>query len=88
MSKLPWKPLHPVVTLRDDLRSDELTLQMLATNLYAVMMRRGRQPVHGRGKGDTVDFAQSTVPPFPAPDGAAPGGGFEGKIVATVPSGA
>src|SRR6266540_1317117 len=46
MAKLPWKPWHEVVTLRDDLKSGELSLQMFAADLYEVLMRRGKMPVY------------------------------------------
>lgn len=46
MPKLPWKPWHEVVALRDDLKTGELTLQMFAADLYEVLMRRGKQPVY------------------------------------------
>jgi hypothetical protein len=46
MPKLPWKPWHEVVALRDDLKSGELSLQMFAADLYEVLMQRGKQPVY------------------------------------------
>src|SRR3954471_21402082 len=46
MAKLPWKPWHEVVALRDDLKSGELTLNMFAADLYEVLMRRGKMPVY------------------------------------------
>ena len=46
MAKLPWKPWHEVVTLRDDLKSGELSLQMFAADLYEAMMQRGKQPIY------------------------------------------
>jgi len=46
MPKLPWKPWHEVVKLRDDLRSGELTLQMFAADLYEIIMQRGKQPIY------------------------------------------
>src|SRR5438132_10137242 len=46
MPKLPWKPWHEVVTLRDDLKTGDLSLQMFAADLYEVMMQRGKQPVY------------------------------------------
>lgn len=46
MAKLPWKPWHEVVRLRDDLRSGELPLHMFAADLYEVMMQRGKRPVY------------------------------------------
>jgi hypothetical protein len=46
MNRLPWKPWHEVVKLRDDLRSGELPLHMFAADLYEVMMQRGKRPVY------------------------------------------
>ena len=46
MGKLPWKPWHEVVKLRDDLKSGELPLHMFAADLYEVMMQRGKRPVY------------------------------------------
>lgn len=46
MAKLPWKPWHEVVKLRDDLRSGELPMHMFAADLYEVMMQRGKRPVY------------------------------------------
>ena len=46
MAKLPWKPWHEVVKLRDDLRSGELPMHMFAADLYEVMMRRGKRPIY------------------------------------------
>lgn len=46
MAKLPWKPWHEVVTLRDDLKSGELPLHMFAADLYEVMMQNGKRPVY------------------------------------------
>lgn len=46
MAKLPWKPWHEVVRLREELKSGELSLQMFAADLYEVLMQRGKQPVY------------------------------------------
>ncbi|HBA39938.1 MAG TPA: hypothetical protein DCZ05_09410 [Deltaproteobacteria bacterium] len=46
MAKLPWKPWHEVVKLREDLRSGKLPLHMFAADLYEVMMQRGKRPVY------------------------------------------
>lgn len=46
MSKVPWKPWHEVVKLREDLRSGELPLHMFAADLYEVLMQRGKRPVY------------------------------------------
>ena len=46
MAKLPWKPWHQVVELRDDLKTGDLSLTMFAADLYEVLMRRDKQPVY------------------------------------------
>lgn len=46
MAKLPWKPWHEVVKLREDLRSGDLPLHMFAADLYEVIMQRGKRPVY------------------------------------------
>ncbi len=46
MAKLPWKPWHEVVKLRDDLRSGELPMHLFAADLYEVMMQRGKRPIY------------------------------------------
>lgn len=46
MSRLPWKPWHEAVKVRDDLRSGELSLAMFAADLYDVAMKRGLRPVY------------------------------------------
>lgn len=46
MTKLPWKPWHEVVKLRDDLRSGDLPLHLFAADLYEVMMQRGKRTVY------------------------------------------
>lgn len=46
MAKLPWKPWHEVVELRDDLVSGDLPLYMFAADLYEALVRRGKQPVY------------------------------------------
>src|SRR5271165_233399 len=40
-SKLPWKPWHEVVQLRQDVRTGELSLSQFAADLYDVVMDRG-----------------------------------------------
>lgn len=45
-SQLPWKPWHHVVTLRDDLRTGELTLSEFAADLYEVVMHSGKRPLY------------------------------------------
>ena len=46
MAKLPWTPWHGVVSLREDLKTGELSLTMFAADLYEAIMRRGKQPVY------------------------------------------
>jgi len=46
MAKLPWKPWHEVVKLREDLRSGELPMHMFAADLYEVAMQRGKRPIY------------------------------------------
>lgn len=46
MAKLPWKPWHEVIKLREDLRSGKLPLHMFAADLYEVMMQRGKRPIY------------------------------------------
>ena len=43
MSKLPWKPWHNVVRLRDELKTGELSLSIFAANLYDVVIGREKQ---------------------------------------------
>lgn len=45
MTKVPWKPWHEVVNLREDLRSGELPLHMFGADLYEVMMQSGRRRI-------------------------------------------
>ncbi len=60
MAKLPWKPWHEVVKLRDDLRSGDLPLHLFAADLYEVMMQRGKRPVYE----DPEQFFALTFPTF------------------------
>ena len=46
MTKLPWKPWHEVVQLRDDLKTGELSLAVFAADLYDVVMQKGQRPVY------------------------------------------
>ena len=41
MNKPPWKPWREVVSLREDLRTGELSLKIFAADLYDVVMREG-----------------------------------------------
>ena len=56
--KLPWKPWHEVVRLRDDLKTGELTLAVFAADLYDVVMQKGRLPVYE----DPAKFFALTYP--------------------------
>jgi hypothetical protein len=58
MAKLPWTPWHKVVSLRDDLKTGELSLAMFAADLYEVLMQRGKQPVYE----DPTSFFSLTFP--------------------------
>ena len=40
------KPWHEVVSLRGDLKTDELSLAIFAADLYDVVMQRGQRPVY------------------------------------------
>jgi hypothetical protein len=58
-SKLAWKPWHTVVQLREDLKSDELSLATFAADLYDVMMGKAR-PVYQQPR----EFFALTYPTF------------------------
>ena len=58
MAKLPWKPWHEVVALREDLKKGELALQQFAADLYAVMMQSGTLPMYE----DPYSFFSLTYP--------------------------
>jgi len=60
MSKLSWTPWHKVVTLRDDLRSGELSLSIFAADLYDVAMQKGQRPVYE----DPAQFFALTYPTY------------------------
>ena len=60
MPKLPWKPWHEVVRLREDLRSGELPLHMFAADLYEVLMQSGKRPVYE----DPEEFFALTFPTY------------------------
>jgi hypothetical protein len=60
MNKLPWKPWHEVVKLRDDLRSGDLPLHLFAADLYDVVMQRGKRKVYE----DPEQFFTLTFPTF------------------------
>ena len=60
MAKLPWKPWHEVVRLREDLRSGELPLHMFAADLYEVLMQRGKRPIYEKPE----EFFALTFPTY------------------------
>lgn len=60
MAKLPWKPWHEVMMLREDLRSGELPLHMFAADLYEVLMQSGKRPVYE----DPEKFFALTFPTY------------------------
>ncbi len=60
MTKLSWTPWHKVVTLRDGLRSGELSLSIFAADLYDVAMQQGRRPVYE----DPAQFFALTYPTY------------------------
>lgn len=60
MAKLPWKPWHEVVNLRDDLKSGTLPLHMFAADLYDVLMQSGKRPVYEKPD----DFFALTFPTY------------------------
>lgn len=59
MSKLPWTPWHQVVTVRDDLKSGELSLAVFAADLYDVVMHKARRVYQ-----DPAEFFALTYPTF------------------------
>lgn len=61
MSRVSWTPWHKVVTLREDLRSGELTLAEFAADLYGVAMDDKRTPEIYR---DPAQFFALTYPTF------------------------
>jgi len=60
MSKVPWTPWQKVVTLRDDLKSGELSLSMFAADLDDVAMQRGRRPTYEKPE----EFFALTYPTY------------------------
>ena len=59
--KLPWTPWHEVVTLREDVRTGELSLADFAADLHDVVMQKGTRPVYE----DPGRFFALTYPTFP-----------------------
>ncbi len=59
MAKLAWTPWHKVVTIRPDLKSGELSLNIFAADLYDVAMGKAK-PVYQ----DPREFFSLTYPTF------------------------
>src|SRR2546423_5604233 len=59
MGKLPWKPWHKVASLRDDVKTGELSLATFAADLYDVVMNRAK-PVYQKPE----EFFALTYPTF------------------------
>ncbi len=53
-----WTPWHEVVSLRDDLKSGELSLAVFAADLYDVVLQRGQRTVYE----DPAEFFALTFP--------------------------
>jgi len=53
-----WTPWHGVVTVRDDVKTDKLTLDTFAADLYDVMMQENERPVYE----DPTEFFKLTYP--------------------------
>lgn len=60
MPHLPWTPWHQVISLRPDLKSGELSLNIFAADLYDVAMKRGLRPVYE----DPAEFFALTYPTY------------------------
>jgi hypothetical protein len=60
MTKLAWKPWHQVVSLRDDLRTGDLSLNQFAADLYEVLMQRGARPIYEK----PAEFFALTYPTY------------------------
>ncbi len=56
--KYTWTPWHEVVSLRDDLKSGELSLAVFAADLYDVVLQRGQRKVYE----DPAEFFALTFP--------------------------
>lgn len=55
-----WLPWHKVISLRPDLKSGELSLNIFAADLYDVAMQRGLRPVYE----DPAEFFALTYPTY------------------------
>jgi hypothetical protein len=60
MNNLPWSPWHRVISLRPDLKSGELSLNIFAADLYDVAMKRGLRPVYE----EPAEFFALTYPTY------------------------
>ena len=58
--RIPWKPWHQVVRLRDDLKTGELSLAVFAADLYDVVMQKGHRPVYEQ----PAEFFALTYPTY------------------------
>lgn len=58
--KTKWKPWHEVVTLRDELKTGELSMAMFAADLDEVILRKGRRPIYE----DPSQFFSLTYPTY------------------------
>ena len=56
-SSVPWKPWHEVVTLREDVRTGELSLNLFAADLYEVKKGTARKVYQ-----DPYEFFSLTYP--------------------------
>ena len=56
--KRSWTPWHEVVSLRDDLKSGELSLSVFAADLYDVLLQKGQRKVYE----DPSEFFALTYP--------------------------
>lgn len=57
---LPWTPWHKVISLRPDLKSGELPLNIFAADLYDVALQRGARPVYE----NPAEFFALTYPTY------------------------
>ncbi len=64
MKQLPWTPWHKVVTLREDVRTGELSLAEFAADLHDVAMRKGVRPIYE----NPSRFFELTWPALPLRD--------------------
>src|SRR5256885_2304702 len=55
-----WKPWHEVVTLRDELKTGELSLSMFAADLDEVILKKGKRPIYE----DPKKFFALTYPTY------------------------